>query len=187
MSNQLRYSYQTEIRTKLGTALGITNVNAVPKLTKISVNIGWGDLKGNEPLQKIVAENLGLITGQKAIQTRAKKSIAGFKVREGDLSGYKITLRGERMYDFLSRLITYVFPRLRDFQGMALTGFDGHGNYSFGLREQSVFPEIPYENTARSGGLQITIATTASDTEGAKQLLAHLGFPFAKDKEEQRG
>ncbi len=179
----LKQRYSSEIKPKVGESLGIKNVHAIPQLAKIAVNVGWGELKGNEALQKNVIENLSLITGQKPIPTKAKVSVATFKLREGDLSGYKVTLRNQRMYDFLDRLITYVFPRLRDFQGMSLKGFDGHGNYSFGLKEMSVFPEVPYEQAAKSGGMQITIATTATDTEGARALLQALGFPFEKKEE----
>jgi large subunit ribosomal protein L5 len=179
----LKQRYNSEIKTKVGESLGITNVNAIPRLVKISINVGLGELKGNEPLQKNMIENLGLITGQQPVPTKAKVSIAGFKLREGDLSGYKVTLRDQRMFDFLDRLITYVFPRLRDFQGMSLKGFDGHGNYSFGLREQSVFPEVPYDQGAKSGGLQVTIATTAQNDESARALLQALGFPFEKKED----
>lgn len=179
----LKQRYMTEIKPKVGESLGIKNVHAIPRLEKIAVNVGLGELKGNESLQKGMIENLGLITGQQPIPTKAKVSIAAFKLREGDLSGYKVTLRNQRMYDFLDRLITYVFPRLRDFQGMPLKGFDGHGNYSFGLKEQSVFPEVPYDQGAKSGGMQITIATSAKDTAGALALLQSLGFPFEKKEE----
>lgn len=173
----------TQLQSQLATELGISNALASPKLQKITVNMGWGDLKGNDQLQKTVIENLSLITGQKPIPTRAKKSIAGFKLREGDSVGYKITLRGDRMYDFLNRLITYVFPRLRDFQGFSLKGFDHHGNYSFGFRDLSVFPELPFETASRSGGIQVTVTTSATNDESAQALLAALGFPFTKKPE----
>ncbi len=179
----LHQKFQTEIRPQLATRLGIGNIHAAPKLQKIVVNIGLGALKGNEPLQKNVIAGLSTITGQKPISTHAKKAIAGFKIREKDLMGYYVTLRGQRMYDFLDRLITYVFPRLRDFQGMSLGGFDKSGNYTFGLREQTVFPEIPFQGSEGTWGLQITLVTTGKTKENAKALLEDLGFPFAKKKE----
>lgn len=172
----------TQIQPKLEQELGISNRLALPKLTKVVINVGLGDLRGNEPLQKNVTEGLGLITGQKPVPTRAKRAIAGFKIRQNDLIGYTVTLRGKRMYDFLDRLITYVFPRLRDFQGIAVTGFDKHGNFSFGLKEQTVFPEIPYETSDKNWGMQITIVTTAHDNAGAKLLLQELGFPLVKEE-----
>lgn len=169
----------------LGKQLNIANFFAVPRLKKITINVGMGDLKGNESLQKSVAENLNLITGQKAVPTRAKKAIAGFKLREGDLIGFRVTLRGKRMYDFLDRLITYVLPRLRDFQGLPTDGLDRHGNYSFGLREHTVFPEVPFTSNDRAHGLEITIVTSAKDNAGAQALLQALGFPFVKPKEDK--
>lgn len=175
----LRQTYQ-ESKAAFSKEIGVSNINATPKLMKIVVNVGWGDLKGNDSLQKTVVDNLQLVTGQKPAVTRAKTSIAGFKLREGDISGYRVTLRGKRMYDFLDRLVTYAFPRVRDFQGMPLGGFDKHGNYSFGFRDYSVFPEVPYETASRSGGMQITVVTNTQDDEQAKALLVHLGFPFAK-------
>ncbi len=180
---QLHQHYNS-IRSKMATDLTIGNINAVPKMDKIVINMGWGDIKGNEALQKIIEENLRTKNKKKPIVTRAKKSIAGFKIREGDQMGYKITLRGDRMYGFLSRLVTYVFPRLRDFHGMPTTGFDRHGNYSFGFRDLSVFPEVPFGTAARSGSLQVTIVTTSTSDEGAQALLQELGFPFVKPKPE---
>lgn len=175
----LREAYTTQILPKLSSELG-KNPFATPRIVKIAVNVGWGELKGNESLQKNVSEGLGIITGQKPVVTRAKKAIAGFKIRQNDIMGYRVTLRGERMYDFLDRIITYVLPRLRDFQGVSNAGFDKQGNYSFGLREQSVFPEIPYQSVEKPWGMQITIVTTAQDKEEAKKLLSAFGFPFAK-------
>lgn len=177
--NTLRERY-TQIKPNLSKELGIKNVNALPRLEKIAVNVGLGTLKGNDALQKHVEEMLSLITGQKPVRTRAKRAIAGFKLRENDVIGYRLTLRGERMYDFLDRMITHVFPRLRDFQGLPNTGFDKNGNYSFGLREQSVFPEVPYQSADRAFGMQITLVTSATDAKGANTLLDQLGFPFAK-------
>ncbi len=179
---RLQDTYIT-IQPKLAETLGIRNTLALPRLIKISINIGMGSLQGNESLQKTIGENLQLITGQKPVLTRSKKAIAGFKIREGDAIGYKVTLRKQRMYDFLDRLITYVFPRLRDFQGLSLTGFDGHGNYTFGLKEQTVFPEVPFTNNETTHGLEVSIITTAHNREATKALLENLGFPFAEPKE----
>lgn len=177
---QVQDTTQLQIRQTLGSTLGIANIHAVPRLTKISVNVGMGDLKGNEALQKSVSENLSLITGQKPVVTRAKKAIAGFKLREKDVIGMRVTLRGKRMNDFLERMITYVFPRIRDFQGLPPSGFDKQGNYSFGLKEHTVFPEVPFTSNERAHGLQITIGTTAKTPDQAVALLQTFGFPFTK-------
>ncbi len=179
----LQEHYTKTIRPQLSQELSIKNAHALPRLEKISVNVGWGELKGNEALQKHVVETLSLITGQKPISSRAKQSIAGFKVRQNDLLGYKITLRGKRMYDFLERLITYVFPRIRDFQGLPLHGFDKQGNYTFGVREQTVFPEVPLQAADRTWGLQISLVTTAKNRDEALALLTNFGFPFEKKSE----
>jgi large subunit ribosomal protein L5 len=177
----LAKQYTTEIAPKLQANLKLSNVFETPKLVKISVNVGLGEMKSNEPLQKSIQEGLALITGQKAVKTTAKKAIAGFKLRAGDTVGYRVTLRGDRMYDFLDRLITSVFPRIRDFQGFARTGFDGRGNYSFGLKDQMVFPELPYQTNAQTWSLQVTIVSTAKDTAGTNELLTLIGFPLAKE------
>lgn len=173
--------YTSEIQKALLTELNITNVHQAPRLVKIAVNVGLGEIKGNEPLQKSMEQTLALITGQKPIKTRAKRAIAGFKLRENDIIGYKTTLRGKRMHDFLDRMITYVFPRIRDFQGFALKGFDGRGSYSFGLKEQTVFPELPYQTNEKTWGMEITIVTTGTDKVATHKLLEHIGFPFAKE------
>lgn len=183
----LKERYTTEIQANLQTKLGVASVYQTPKLLKVSVNIGMGELKGNEPLQKAVEEGLSLITGQKPIKTRAKKAIAGFKLRENDIIGYRVTLRQNAAYDFLDRLITYVFPRIRDFQGFPLKGFDGRGNYSFGLKDQLVFPELPFTNNAATWGLQVTVVTSAVDKAGTKELLTDLGFPFSKEEVKGKG
>lgn len=180
--NALKEKYTT-IQSKIANELGISNALATPRLQKVTINMGWGELKGNDQLQKAVVENLMLVTGQKPVATRSKKSIAGFKLRQGDVVGYKITLRGERMYDFLNRLITYVFPRLRDFQGFSTKGFDRHGNYSFGFRDLTVFPEVPFESAGRTGSMQVTVTTSAKNDAGAEALLRGLGFPFTKEQE----
>lgn len=172
--------YHQEVKSALQDSLGVANVHQVPRLHKIAVNVGIGDIKGNEPLQKSIEETLSLITGQKPVKTKAKRAIAGFKLRAGDVIGYQVTLRGPRMYQFLDRLITYVFPRIRDFQGFPTKGFDGRGSYSFGLKEQAVFPELPYHANDKSWGLQVTVVTSAADQHGTSELLTKLGFPFAK-------
>lgn len=163
--------------------LGLPNIHQAPRLIKISVNVGLGELKGNEPLQKTVMESLALITGQKPVKTVAKKAIAGFKLRQGDIIGYRVTLRGQKMYQFIDRIITYVFPRIRDFQGFSNHGFDGQGNYSFGLKDQMVFPELPYESHTQTWGMQITITTSANSIEQSRALLQQFGFPFTKPKD----
>jgi large subunit ribosomal protein L5 len=173
-------TYKTSVRDDVSKELAITNHLASPRLTKVIVNVGTGEMKGNEPLQKSIEEGLRLITGQKPVPTRAKRAIAGFKLRANDHIGYRVTLRGQRMYDFLDRLITYVFPRIRDFQGFDPKGFDGRGAYSFGLREQSVFPEIPFDSQNRAWGMQISIVTTGTSKDQTRALLTHLGFPFSK-------
>jgi large subunit ribosomal protein L5 len=178
----LQQTYSNQIRTALQKDLKITNLYAVPKLQKILINVGWGELKGNDGLQKDVSNGLSLITGQKPVATRAKKAIAGFKLRQGDIVGYRVTLRSHRMYEFLDRLITYVLPRLRDFQGVNRLGFDGHGNFTFGLREQTVFPEIPFQSNDRVWSMQVTIVTTTSSDDQARILLTQFGFPFTKEK-----
>lgn len=179
---RLKQDYSTSIISTLQKDLQIGNALAVPKLQKIVLNVGSGELKGNESLQKTVAESLSLITGQKPVLTKAKKAIAGFKLRQGDTVGYRVTLRGNRMYEFLDRVISYVLPRLRDFQGVHRAGLDGHGNFSFGLREQTVFPEIPFQSNDRLWGMQITVVTTAKSDDQARALLTQFGFPFTKEK-----
>lgn len=169
-----------QIQPKLMTELKIKNQFAAPRVNKVVVNTGIGDIRGSRDLVNKVLSDIGLITGQKPVLTKSKTSIAGFKLRQNENVGIKVTLRGQKMYDFLDRLITYVLPRLRDFQGLSLKGFDGHGNYSLGLREQVVFPEVPFEANVNIQGLQLTIATTAKNNESAQALLAALGFPFAK-------
>ena len=160
------------IQPKLQAALGLNNPLALPQMTKIVVNVGVGELKGNEPLQRTMAETISLITGQKPVITRAKKAIAGFKLRAGDPVGMRVTLRGKRMDDFLNRIITYVLPRIRDFRGFTVHGFDQHGNFSFGLREYTVFPEVPYRTADTPWGIEITLVTTAKHQAEAKEFLS---------------
>lgn len=162
--------------------LKIANVHAAPKLEKVVLNIGLGDIRSNRDAMTKALTDLSLIAGQKPITTKAKKSIAGFKLRQNEIVGARVTLRGTKMYEFLDRLITYVLPRLRDFQGLNRHGFDRHGNYSLGLREQTVFPEVPFESATTGRGIEITIVTRNANDEQAQALLTRLGLPFAKVK-----
>ncbi len=178
--------YRSDIRPKMAASSQRLQPLAVPKLTKIVINVSLGDLKSNDSLKTSVAETLGKITGQKPLPTRAKTSIAGFKVRRGDLAGYRVTLRGARMYDFLDRLITYVLPRLRDFHGVSRQGFDRQGNFSLGLREYTIFPEVSYETAREAWGLEVTLVTTGQSPAMTAELLEELGLPLAKDSREAR-
>jgi large subunit ribosomal protein L5 len=152
----------------------------VPKLDKIVINIGVGDATGNAKLIQESVRELTAITGQKPVVTKAKNSIATFKLREGMEIGCKVTLRGERMYQFLNKLINIALPRVRDFRGVSKTAFDGRGNYTLGVKEQLIFPEIVYEQVVKTRGMDIVIVTTANNDEEARELLALLGMPFAK-------
>ena len=157
-----------------------TSVMAVPKIDKIVLNMGVGDATQNSKLLDEAVEELGLIAGQKPLITKAKKSIAGFRLREGMSIGAKVTLRGTRMYDFLDKLINVSLPRVRDFHGVSNKSFDGHGNYTLGVREQLIFPEIDYDKVNHVRGLDIVIVTTANSDEEGHELLAQMGMPFAK-------
>lgn len=172
-----------ELVPSLQTDLGLSSVSAVPKIVKVVLNVGVGSRAQQDPkvIDQVVAE-LSNITGQKPMVTKARKSIAGFKVREGMPVGVTVTLRGNKMYDFLDRLINVTLPRVRDFQGLEPTGFDKGGNYNLGIREHIVFPEVVFEAADKNFGLQITVVTTAKDKVGTKLLLQSLGFPFKKDK-----
>ncbi|MGH2720258.1 MAG: 50S ribosomal protein L5 [Actinomycetota bacterium] len=169
--------YLEEIRPQLAKELGL-NIMATPRLEKISVNMGVGDvLRDGKALEHAVAD-LTIISGQKPIITRARKSIAGFKLREGQSIGCKVTLRSDRMWEFLDRLLTVVLPRIRDFRGLSPRQFDGHGNYTFGVTEQLIFPEIEYDKVPKVRGMDITLVTTAADDDQGRALLKALGFPF---------
>jgi large subunit ribosomal protein L5 len=157
-----------------------TNVNQVPKLVKIVVSIGMGDAKDNPKAMDAAAADLTAITGQKPVVTTAKKSVANFKVRQGMKIGLMVTLRGARMYDFANKLINIALPRVRDFRGLNLTGFDGRGNYAMGLKEQLIFPEIIYDNIDKIRGMNLVFVTTAKTDEEARWLLTELGMPFKK-------
>ena len=179
MSGQLKERYATEAVPALQKQFGYGNPNQVPRLDKIVVNIGLGEALTNAKAVDAAVGDLQLITGQKPIVTRAKRSIAQFRVRTGNPIGAKVTLRGERMWDFLERLTRLALPRIRDFRGVPGKSFDGRGNYSLGLREQLAFPEIDYDKVDRLRGLEISIVTTAKTDEESKKLLELLGMPFA--------
>jgi large subunit ribosomal protein L5 len=175
---RLKELYQEQVVPTLQKELGYENIMQVPRLEKVVVNIGMGEALQNAKSLDAAVNDLSIITGQKPIVTRARRSIAAFKLRTGNPVGVKVTLRGNRMWDFLDRLINIALPRQRDFRGISADAFDGRGNYSLGLREQLVFPEINYDKIDRIRGLEITIVTTAlTDAEGY-QLLRHLGVPF---------
>lgn len=174
----LKEKYKDEVIPCLKESLGITNVSQVPQLKKVVVNMGFGIIDKNE-LQGLL-EQLTLLTGQKPIVNKARKSIANFKLRGGMNIGAKVTLRGDRMYEFLNRLINVALPRIRDFRGVSSSAFDGMGNYTLGLKDQSIFPEIDANNIKKTQGMDITIVTSATTNEEALKLLTLLGMPFAK-------
>jgi large subunit ribosomal protein L5 len=180
----LKERYEKEVVPALMKELGYDNKFQIPHLEKVIVNIGLGDGAQNAKLFDNGVEELQSITGQKPIITRAKKSIAGFKIRQGMPIGAKVTLRGERMYDFISKLTGIVLPRIRDFRGLSPKGFDGRGNYNLGLKDQLVFPEINYDKVQRMRGMNITIVTSGNTDMDARVLLEQLGFPFRKAKSE---
>jgi len=177
--SELKQRYATEVVPALTSAFGYKNAMQVPKLEKIVVNIGLGEALTNSKAVDAAVGDLALITGQRAIVTKAKKSIATFKVREGNPIGAKVTLRGDRMWDFLERLTRVALPRIRDFRGVSGKSFDGRGNYTLGLKEQLSFPEVEFDKIDRLRGLEVTIVTTAKSDEESKKLLSMLGMPFA--------
>ncbi|CAI2633254.1 50S ribosomal protein L5 [Apilactobacillus kunkeei] len=180
MSNRLQEKYKNKITKALVEKFNYSSVMQAPKIEKIVLNMGVGDAVTNaKNLDEAVSE-LTLISGQKPLVTKAKKSIAGFRLREGMSIGAKVTLRGERMYDFLDKLVNVSLPRVRDFHGVNNRSFDGRGNYTLGVREQLIFPEINYDNVNRVRGLDIVIVTTANTDEESKELLTQFGMPFAK-------
>ena len=179
--NRLKERYRNEVVPALLKSLDVENVMQVPKITKVVVNIGVGEALDNTKALEAATGDLSTITGQKAIITKAKKSIANFKLREGREIGAKVTLRGERMWSFLDRLINIALPRVRDFRGIPDDSFDGRGNYTLGLREQLIFPEIRYDKIDKIRGLEITVVTTAPTDDQAYQMLTMLGMPFRKD------
>ena len=179
MAPRLKEKYYNELAAKLKDELGIANVNDVPKLEKIVVNMGVGDAAPDSKLMDAAVEDLRTITGQQPMICRAKKSIATFKLRAGMPIGAKVTLRGDRMYEFFDRLIAAAIPRIRDFRGLPANSFDGHGNYSMGVTEQIIFPEIDYDKVDRTRGMDITFVTTAKTDDEGRALLTAFGFPFA--------
>ncbi|KRN32329.1 50S ribosomal protein L5 [Weissella halotolerans] len=180
MANPLKEKYVNEVTPALMEKFDYSSIMQAPKIDKIVLNMGVGDAVSNSKnLDEAVAE-LELIAGQKPVITRAKKSIAGFRLREGMAIGTKVTLRGERMYDFLDKLVNISLPRVRDFRGVSPKAFDGRGNYTLGIREQLIFPEIDYDNVNRVRGLDVVIVTTANTDEEGRELLAQMGMPFAK-------
>ncbi|NSW53535.1 MAG: 50S ribosomal protein L5 [Anaerolineae bacterium] len=183
MKNVLETKYIEEVRPALLKELGIENINAAPRVQKVVVNIGLGEALDNPKALEGAVNDLTIITGQKPIITKAKKSIANFKLREGREIGAKVTLRGYKMWSFLDRLINVALPRVRDFRGISGESFDGRGNYTLGLREQLIFPEIVYDRIDKVRGMEITVVTSAENDESAYALLNLLGMPFMKDEE----
>ena len=175
---RLKEKYNTELRSKLKEELNIENVNEVPRLMKIVCNMGVGEAAADAKLLDRAVEDMRVITGQQPAVTRAKKSIAGFKIREGQPIGCKVTLRGDRMWEFLDRLLATAIPRIRDFRGLNPKSFDSHGNYSMGVTEQLIFPEVDYDKVDRTRGMDITFVTSSDNDEYAYKLLDDLGFPF---------
>lgn len=180
MAARLKEKYTNEIVPALMKKFGYKNHMQVPKIEKVVINMGVGDAVQNSKLLDAAVNELTLISGQKPVITRAKKSIAGFKLREGMPIGTKVTLRGERMYYFLDKLFNVALPRVRDFRGVSPKGFDGRGNYTLGLKEQLIFPEIEYDKVDKVRGMDVVIVTTAKTDEEARELLTELGMPFRK-------
>ncbi|HHW69307.1 MAG TPA: 50S ribosomal protein L5 [Tenericutes bacterium] len=178
--NRLKEKYNTEIVPSLREKFNYKSVMSVPKLDKIVINVGAGDATTNTKLIDAAMNELALITGQRPVATKAKKAIAGFKLREGQAIGCKVTLRGERMYNFLDKLISIALPRVRDFRGVSPKSFDGRGNYTIGLTEQLIFSEIEYDNIVKIRGMDIVLVTTAKTNEEAFELLKGFGMPFKK-------
>ena len=178
--NRMQEKYNTDIVPALRKAFDLTNIMQVPRITKVVVNIGMGEAMDNPKSMEAAVSDLTIITGQKPVMTKARKSIANFKLREGRLIGTKVTLRGERMWAFLDRLMSTALPRVRDFRGVSPNAFDGRGNYTLGLRDQLIFPEIEYDKIDKLRGMEVTIVTTAKDDDQARALLQLLGMPFSK-------
>ena len=180
--NRLKEKYVKEITPALVSKFEYTSVMQVPKIEKIVINMGVGDAVQNSKAIDTAVEELTFIAGQKPVVTRAKKSIAGFRLREGMPIGAKVTLRGERMYDFLDKLISVSLPRVRDFRGVSKNAFDGRGNYTLGVKEQLIFPEIDYDKVSKVRGMDIVIVTTANTDEEARELLTQFGMPFRNNQ-----
>ena len=175
---RLKERYNQEVRSRLQQELGFANPNQVPRLDKVVLNMGVGDALKDGRMLEAAVDDLTIITGQKPVITKARKSIAGFKLREGSPIGAKVTLRGDRMWEFIDRLVSIAIPRIRDFRGLNPNAFDGHGDYTLGLTEQLIFPEIDYDKVAKVRGMDITVVTTARDDDEGRALLIALGFPF---------
>ncbi len=178
--NRMQEKYNTDIVPALRKAFDLTNIMQVPRITKVVVNIGMGEALDNPKSLESAVADLTTITGQKPVMTKARKSIANFKLREGRLIGTKVTLRGDRMWAFLDRLLSTALPRVRDFRGVSPNAFDGRGNYTLGLRDQLIFPEIEYDKIDKLRGMEVTIVTTAKNDDQARALLQLLGMPFSK-------
>ncbi|MCI8859968.1 MAG: 50S ribosomal protein L5 [Lachnospiraceae bacterium] len=180
MSSRLKETYQNEIVDALMKKFGYKNVMQVPKIDKVVINMGVGEAKENAKILDAAVSDLETITGQKAVITRAKNSVANFKIREGMPIGCKVTLRGDKMYEFVDRLINLALPRVRDFRGVNPNAFDGRGNYALGIKEQLIFPEIEYDKIDKVRGMDVIFVTTAKTDEEARELLAQFNMPFAK-------
>jgi large subunit ribosomal protein L5 len=180
MAARLQEHYRTTIVPALKETLGVANVMQVPRITKITINMGVGEAVADKKVMDNAVGDLTKISGQKPLVTRARKSVATFKVRDGQAIGAKVTLRGSRMYEFLDRLISIAMPRIRDFRGVSARSFDGRGNYNFGVREQIIFPEIAYDQIDAIRGMDITITTNARDDKAGRALLEAFNFPFRK-------
>ena len=179
--NRMQERYQQEVVPALQNAFSYRNVMEVPRIQKVVVNIGLGEAMGNSKALEAAITDMTTITGQKPIQTKARKSIANFKLREGVIIGVKVTLRGDRMWAFIDRLLNVALPRVRDFRGVSPDAFDGRGNYTLGLRDQLIFPEIEYDKIDKLRGMEITIVTTAKNDEHSRAMLKFLGMPFRKE------
>ncbi len=179
--SRLKEKYQQEVVAALQKEFGYTNVMAVPRIEKVVVNMGLGEATSNAKLVDVGADELARITGQKPVARRAKKSVAQFKVRKGQPIATMVTLRGERMWEFLDRLMSIALPRVRDFKGVSPRGFDGRGNYTLGLKDQLLFPEIDYMKVDKARGMNVSVVTTAHTDEEARKLLQFIGMPFRKD------
>ena len=180
MAPRLQEKYKSEVSPKLAKEFGYKNVMQIPRIKKIVVNIGVGDAKLDIKFMDVAIAELSAITGQRPLLKRAKKSIAGFKLRQGMPVGCTVTLRGDRMWEFLDRLLSLALPAIKDFQGVPRRGFDGRGNYNLGLREQLIFPEISYDKVIRTRGMNVSVETSANSDEEAQSLMRELGFPFTR-------
>lgn len=178
--NRMQERYNNEVVPALRKAFDLKNIMQVPRISKVVVNIGMGEAMDNPKAMEAAVSDLTIITGQKPVMTKARKSIANFKLREGRLIGTKVTLRGDRMWAFLDRLMSTALPRVRDFRGVSANAFDGRGNYTLGLRDQLIFPEIEYDKIDKLRGMEVTIVTTAKNDDQARVLLQMLGMPFSK-------